>query len=178
MKYLYVNIVLFLCLFFSININTIKAKELQTLRIGNETIYYTETYEDIENAISYYNEDILVLTAYDDDKNTNADSWVFYREDLSVRKEMQDTDGDGTPDTFYEFDQKENITNSRGNNLEKYKIEEKTNNTINTEEEIDYAGDLTDIKKLAGESSNFSPLIIVLIILSVGAIYYWHKKKK
>ncbi len=182
MKYLNIPILTFIVLFtFSTHV---KAEELQTITIDNDTIEYTHTFNDLENATSYYKEDTLVLTEYDDDKNGKPDSWTLYRPDLTIKKEVQDSDGDGVPDIFHEYDTNENITKSTGDGLKQYEVEEMEEleeeiiiNNSNTTEEIDYAGDLTDIKKLAGESEGWINWLIALLVL-VGGGYFWWKKKK
>ena len=159
------------------------AQETQTIEIGPDAIVYTETFNDIENATSYYNEDVLVLTEYDSSGNGSPDTWILYREDYSVSKEMRDSDADGLPDIFFEFDSDEKLINSSGEGLKQYEAETPVQSTDETDtgdtdivEEKDYAGDLTDIKKLAGESGDFGTWIIIL--LAVGGVYLWFKKRK
>ena len=159
------------------------AQETQTIEIGPDAVVYTETFDDIENATSYYNEDVLVLTEYDSSENGSPDTWILYREDYSVSKEMRDSDADGSPDIFFEFDSDEKLVNSSGEGLKQYEAETPVQSTdetntgdTNVVEEKDYAGDLTDIKKLAGESGGFGTWIIIL--LAVGGVYLWFKKRK
>ena len=160
--------------------------------IGDLT--YTETYNDIENATSYYDGESLVMTAYDQDENGKADVWVLYREDLTVERELYDTDGDGEVDIISEFDKEENIISETGEGLKQYEvepfveeatepieeqeegdIEEGDSRILNENGEMDYAGDLTDIEKLAGEGGSIWTWIIILVV--IGGLYLKFKKK-
>ena len=176
MKYIKTFLILLISLFgFSMCVN---AQEVQTIIVDGETIEYTQTYNDLDDATSYYNEDILVLTEHDDDGNGKPDSWVLYRSDMTVRKDVQDSDGDGEIDIVFELDADENIVKSTGEGLKQYEVEESelSEEETSVTEDVDYAGDLTDIKKLAGEGGGWGMWIFVL--LAGGGIYMWWKKKK
>lgn len=171
---------LFLVSFF-ISCPLVYAQESQTITVGSESISYTETYNDLPNTTSYYNGDELILTEYDEDQNGAPDVWVLYKPNFLVEQEMRDSDGDGKPDIYYDLDQNENVIRAGGEGYEKYTAVPTPDVTENTtsggnEVEVDYAGDLTDIEKLAGEGSNWWVWVLGMLLISVGG-YIWVKKK-
>lgn len=163
---------------------TLQAQETQTYTIGSETIEYTEIFTDIEHTSSYYNGDTLVLTITDTEKDDTPNAWFFYRDDLSVQKELRDTDNDGKPDIFFDLDVNENVTNSTGEGLKNFEPEiqqipettSQANESNSTIEEKDYAGDLEDIKKLAGESGGWMPWLLALLLIGSGGYFWWKRK--
>ena len=186
MKYLKTFLIVLLAIFtLTTNVFAQSGDEI----ISNLT--YTETYNDIENATSYYDGESLVMTAYDQDENGKDDVWVLYREDLTVERELYDTDGDGEVDIISEFDKEENLISETGEGLKQYEVEPfvepiteleendvvegDDSRSLNENGEMDYAGDLTDIEKLAGEGGSIWTWIIILVV--IGGLYMKFKKK-
>jgi hypothetical protein len=149
------------------------AQGVQTVVVGSESVQYTDTYQDIENATSYYNGDSLVLTAVDEDGDGSADRWLLYGEDRKVVQEMKDTDGDGEIDVTHTLDGEENILRTQGEEVVAV-VEGFVDEAASTGE-IDYAGDLTDIEKLAGEGGGFG-MWLIIGLLALGGYLWWKRR--
>ena len=161
----------------------VSAQEVQTITVGGNTIEYTQVYEDLENTQSYYNEETLVLTEFDSNDDGEVDAWTLYRSDMSVEKELLDSDGDGKVDITFEYDTDENLIKESGEGLKQFEIEpfiepvaetETENTPLN--EEVDYAGDLTDIEKLAGEGGSMWTWIFIGVVV-IGLYMKFRKRK-
>lgn len=61
----------------------------------------------VNDRTSYYQGDLLVWTAYDEDENGEWETWFRYKGGDSVDLELYDRDGNGTPDRIVEVDAQE-----------------------------------------------------------------------
>jgi hypothetical protein len=155
--------------------SSVYAQETQTITVGPDRVMYTETRNDVENAISYYNGEGLVMTAYDEDGSRTPDVWVMYRDDMSILREMRDSNSDGEPDIFFDIDRDENLQRAGGDGMAKYATST-TEEPEGSLDDVDYAGDLENIQELAGESDG--SIVWILLALAIGGAFIWWKKKK
>jgi hypothetical protein len=151
--------------------------------IDSETYTYTTTLTELEGVTMYYNEDVLVFSEIDLNGDGQAEQWVVFDENTTVRKELRDSDGDGAPDITFTYSPEEELLSALGEGLDQYEqeIPETTDEPTETQEDpiddtTDYAGDLSDIKKLAGESGGWWRWLLALCILGGGG--YWYSKNK
>ena len=78
------------------------------LAVGDYTFEFDEKFEaDTDgdgktDRISYYQGGTLVLAAYDQNKDGKSDLWLRYKNGDTVDLELEDTNGDGSPDYIAE----------------------------------------------------------------------------
>ena len=174
----YAHTLLFVIFFaFTFCTMSLYAQEIKTITVVGETVSYTSKHEDVANAYSYYNGDQLVLTEYDENTDGTIDVWIFYRDDYSVRKEMRDSDNDGTPDMFFTFNNKEELIKESGKGIEKYKkVIKRQPVTTEMNNEIDYAGNLENIQELAGEAGTPWMWYLLGLLVLIGGVLWLRKK--
>lgn len=85
----------------------------QTLTVGDYAIEYDQKLEaDTNNngkndRTSYYRNEQLVFTAYDENEDGKQDLWFRFKNGDAVDLELADTDGNGKPDIITEVDAQE-----------------------------------------------------------------------
>lgn len=85
----------------------------QTLKVGDYTIEYDQKLEGDTNnngkndRASYYRNEKLVFTAYDENEDGKQDLWFRFKNGETVDLELADTDGNGKPDIITEVDVQE-----------------------------------------------------------------------
>lgn len=174
-----IHIIVLSCIFTTGTLRT-NAQETKTIVVGDETISYTETYNDLSNTVSYYNNDLLVLSITDTDTNGSPDVWVLFSPDVTVRRELRDSTGDGAPDITFTFKEEEMFDSATGEGLQQFSVptpKPQQEGSGTAETASDYAGDLEDIEKLAGEGGGVFRWVLVAILVILGTMWLRRRKK-
>ena len=83
-----------------------------TFKVGDLKVEYDTVLEEDTDwgyMKSYYFDDELVFTTFDDDNNGKPDSWFGYKDNVNTIA-MKDTTGNNKPDYLVEFDSDGEIT--------------------------------------------------------------------
>lgn len=89
--------------------------EVGKYKVEYDTLVVADTDMDgINDRTSYYQDEVLVFTAYDRDNNGKPDLWFRYDDELSLDLEIVDSDSDGEPDVFSHIDEEEAVTRIDG----------------------------------------------------------------
>lgn len=182
MKY-YKHIFATFLLLFLIPMTYTLAQESLQKTIDGETYTYTSTLTELEGVTMYYNQDMLVFSEVDKNDDGKPEQWLVFDENTAVRKELRDSNGNGEPDITFTYSPEEELVSSEGEGLKQYEpdipeITEEAEEALDdsVDDTADYAGDLSDIEKLAGEGGGWWHwLFIVGLLFGAG---YWFKQKR
>lgn len=90
----------------------VHAVSAETIKVGNDAIEY-DTLLEYGSMSSYYKDDVLVLSTFDNNGDGKADQWFMYGEGFVLQSAVQDSDNSGKPDYFVEYDAQGNVVSER-----------------------------------------------------------------
>ena len=127
MKKIWLLIIVIVILSFFLPLSPLysQVKEPGLITLGKYQIGYDEFFKDdtnedgIVDKVSYFHDNNLVLTIWDENQDGLPDTWFFYDEDEYLMLIAEDLNSDGKPDEFSHFNREEQV-------VKKEKVEKTT----------------------------------------------------
>jgi len=110
------TIMVILYLFFVTSTVLSQKQGIGMIQVGSHDIYYDKLLQDdtdqdgIIDKASYFKDNYLILTIWDENQDGLPDTWFFYDEDECLMLIAEDLNSDGQPDEFTHFNREEQVT--------------------------------------------------------------------